>query len=100
VMATEQGTKAVDAGVQQATEAATAIQALSDTVTESAQAGIQIGVSSQQQIIGMAQMVTAMESIKEASVQNAVSAKQLQKGAEDLQEMGKKLSQLVAQFKV
>ena len=99
-MATEQGTKAVDAGLQQATEAATAIRALSDTVTESAQAGVQIGVSSQQQITGMEQMVGAMESIKDASAQNAASAKQLQKGAEDLQEMGKKLSQLVAQFKV
>jgi len=100
VMATEQGTKAVDAGVQQATEATTAIQSLADTVTESAHAGVQIGVSSQQQITGMEQMVTAMENIKEASAQNAASAKQLQKGAEDLQEMGKKLGQLVARFKV
>ena len=100
VMATEQGTKAVEAGVQQATEAATAIQALSDTITESAQAGVQIGVSSQQQITGVEQTVMAMESIKEASTQNAASARQLQKGAEDLQEMGKKLSQLVARFKV
>jgi len=100
VMATEQGTKAVEAGIQQGTETATAIQALSDTATESAQAGVQIGVSSQQQITGMEQMVTAMENIKEASAQNAASAKQLQKGAEDLQELGQKLSQLVAQFKV
>jgi len=100
VMATEQGTKAVEGGIQQGAEATTAIRALSDTITESARAGVQIGVSSQQQIAGMEQMVGAMESIKEASAQNAASAKQLQKGAQDLQEMGEKLSQLVAQFKV
>jgi len=100
VMVTEQGAKAVDAGIQQGSETANAIQALSTITSETAQAGTQIGVSSQQQITGMEQMVTGMENIKEASAQNAVSAKQLQKGAENLQELGQKLSKVVAQFKV
>ena len=53
VMATEQGSKAVEVGVKQAGEAGQSIQVLSTSVTESAQAATQIAASSQQQLVGV-----------------------------------------------
>ncbi len=99
VLATEQGTKAVEAGVTQSVQAGESIQALADSVTQSAQAATQIAASSQQQIVGVDQVASAMESIKQASTQNAASAKQMEDAARHLNELGQKLGELVAQYK-
>jgi methyl-accepting chemotaxis protein len=100
VMSTEQGSKAVEAGVKQATEAGQAIQVLSSTVVEGAQAATQIAASSQQQLIGVDQVAAAMENIKQASSQNMTSAKQLESAAHNLKELGQKLKQTVDKYKV
>jgi len=100
VMATEQGTKAVDAGVKQSTEAGESIRALADSSAEAAQAATQIAASSQQQLVGMDQVVLAMESIKQASTQNVAGSKQAETAAHNLHELGQKLKQLVEQYRV
>jgi methyl-accepting chemotaxis protein len=100
VMATEQGTKAVEAGVKRSGQAGQSIQMLSGSVVEAAQAATQIAASSQQQLVGMDQVALAMESIKEASTQNMASAKQLESAAHDLKELGQKLQYTVARYKV
>jgi len=100
VMATEQGTKAVDAGVKQSTEAGEAIRVLANSIAEAAQAATQIVVSSQQQLIGMDQMAVAMESIKQASTENVAGTKQAETAAHNLHELGQKLKQLVEQYRV
>ncbi|HEY4299733.1 MAG TPA: CHASE3 domain-containing protein [Candidatus Didemnitutus sp.] len=100
VMATEQGSKAVEAGVKQSAQAGQSIQALAGSVTEAAQAAAQIAASSQQQLVGVDQVASAMESIKQASTQNVDSAKQLEKAAFNLKELGEKLKQMVARYKV
>ncbi len=99
VMATEQGTKAVEAGVQQSGQAGQSIATLSSSVSEAAQAATQIAASSQQQLVGVDQVATAMENIKQASSQNVVSAKQLELAAQNLKALGQRLSHLVAQYK-
>ena len=50
VMATEQGSKAAEAGVKQSAQAGQSVQAMTETITESAQAAFQISASHQQQI--------------------------------------------------
>jgi methyl-accepting chemotaxis protein len=100
VMATEQGSKAVEAGVKRSGQAGQSIQMLSGSVTEAAQAATQIAASSQQQLVGMDQVALAMESIKEASTQNMASAKQLESAAHNLKELGQKLQHTVAKYKV
>ncbi|MBM3890001.1 MAG: HAMP domain-containing protein, partial [Verrucomicrobia bacterium] len=91
VMATEQGAKAVEAGVRQSGQAGESILALATSVTEAAQAATQIAASSQQQLIGMDQVAAAMESIKTASVQNVESARQLEAAARNVNELGQRL---------
>lgn len=100
VMATEQGSKAVEAGGQQAATAGDAIQALMGSVSEAAQAATQIAASSQQQLAGMDQVAGAMENIKQASTQNVASAKQLETAARNLNDLGQRLKQLVENYKV
>ena len=100
VMTTEQGSKAVEAGLKQSIEAGDAIRKLANSVAEAAQSTTQISVSSQEQLVGMDQIVSAMESIKQASTQNVTATKQVESAARDLHELGQKLKHLVEQYKV
>jgi methyl-accepting chemotaxis protein len=95
VIVTEQGSKAVEAGVKQAAVSGEAILMLADSVAEAVQASTQIAASSQQQLTGMDQVVLAMESINQASVQNVAGTRQVETAAQNLQELGQKLKQLL-----
>ncbi len=95
VLATEQGTKAVEAGVSQSTEAGESIKQLAANVAEAAQAATQISAASQQQSAGMSQVVMAMESIKSASAQVVASTKEAEVAAKSVHDLGQKLKQLV-----
>ncbi|MBA2658897.1 MAG: MCP four helix bundle domain-containing protein [Nitrosospira sp.] len=95
VLATEQGNKAVEAGVKQSAETDEAICLLSASINEAAQAATQIAASSQQQMVGMDQVVLAMNNIKQASEQNVTGTKQAEVAAQGLYEMGGRLSALV-----
>jgi len=100
VLATEQGTKAVAAGVKQATDAGDSIRALTSGVAEAAQAATQIAASSQQQLVGMDQIATAIANIKQATTQSMAGTKQLETAAQNLQELGGRLKVLVERQRV
>lgn len=100
VLATEQGNKAVQAGVKQTAETGESIRLLADSIAEAAQAATQIAASSQQQMVGMDQVALAMENIKQASMQNVAGTRQAEVAAQGLHELGKKLQQLAVQYKV
>src|SRR5882724_2660694 len=95
VLATEQGNKAVQAGVKQTTETGESIRLLADSISEAAQSATQIAASSQQQMVGMDQVALAMENIKQASVQNVAGTKQAEVAAQSLHELGQKLSDMI-----
>jgi methyl-accepting chemotaxis protein len=95
VMATEQGTKAVAAGVKQATDAGESIRALTGNVREAAEAAIQIAASSQEQLAGMDQIASAIAHIRQAAVQNTAGTQQLETSAKNLQGLGGRLKVLV-----
>ena len=99
VLATEQGSKVVDAGAQKSQESGEAIRQLSESVTESAQAAVQIAASSQQQLAGMDQVALAMEGIKQASAQNVASTQQVEAAAQRLNELGQQLIRVVEQHR-
>jgi len=100
VMATEQGSKAVDAGVKQSTEAGISIRTMAKTISEATQALTQIAVTAQQQLAGIDQVALAMNNIEQASNQNVDSARQLEAAALKLDELGRRLKELVEQYKV
>ena len=98
VIVTEQGSKAVEAGVKQAALSGEAILVLAENAAEAAQAGIQIAVSSQQQVVGMDQVALAMDSINQASAQNVAGTREVETAAQNLQELGLKLKQLLERY--
>ena len=60
----------------------------------------QIAVSSQQQMVGMDQLVLATGNIKETTSQNIESTRQAEIAAHDMHELGIRLKQLVERYKV
>jgi methyl-accepting chemotaxis protein len=99
-MATDQGSKAVESGVEQSVEAGESIRALADTIAEAAQAATQIAASSQQQLVGTDQVALAMENIRQGSTQNAAGTKQAETAAHNLHELGQKFKQLLEQYRL
>jgi methyl-accepting chemotaxis protein len=95
VLATEQGGKAVAAGVKQVGETDEAIRLLAEGIGDAAQAATQIAASSQQQMVGMDQVALAMENIKQASMQNVAGTKQAEVAAQQLHELGQRLGSLI-----
>ena len=100
VLATEQVSKAVEAGVKQTTESGESIWKLAESIGEAAQAAEQIAVSNQQQLTGIEQVAIAMENIKQATHQNVLGTRQAEQAAHTLNELGQKLKEMVAGFKV
>jgi methyl-accepting chemotaxis protein len=94
VLATEQGGKAVEAGVKQSAQAGESIRVLAESIAEAAQAATQIAASSQQQMVGMDQVALAMDNIKQASAQNVAGTRQAEAAARQLHELGQRLSAL------
>ncbi len=99
VMVTEQGSKGVEAGLAQSRQTGESIQALAGSIQEASNAAMQIAASSQQQVAGMTQVAQAMESVKQASVQNVDSMNQLKSAAANLRELGGKLKELVGRYR-
>jgi len=100
VMATEQGSKAVEEGVAQSTRAGEVIQTLTSSTVESANAATQIAVSSRQQLVGMDQIGDAMENINQASAETASSMKQVETAAHDINRLGQNLKLLAERYQV
>ncbi|MBI5568887.1 MAG: methyl-accepting chemotaxis protein [Desulfomonile tiedjei] len=100
VMATEQGTKAVEAGVDQSAAAGRSIDELAKRVADSAQAAEVIDTSAEQQSAGVHQVSDAMSNIESAVKQNLDGALQLENAARRLEDLGSMLKQLVERYKV
>ena len=86
--------------VKQATDAGESIRALTSSVGEASQAATQIAASSQQQLVGMDQIASAIGNIRQATTQNMAGTKQLEASAQGLQELGGRLKALVERQRV
>jgi len=99
VMAAEQGNRTVGESVKQSNEAGESIRTLTTTISESATAAIQSAISSQQQNVGIGQIIQAMVNIKQASMQNLTSSKQAEEISQNLNDLGKKLQKSVNRYR-
>jgi methyl-accepting chemotaxis protein len=100
VMAAEQGSKAVELGVKLSAQVRDTIASLSESIEDSARAASQITASAQQQMVGMDQVALAMQNVKQASVQNVAGTKQSESAAQNLQDLGLRLKQVVEQYRL
>ena len=95
VMATEQGTKQTAAAVRQVNQAGEVIAQLAGAVEEAAQAAAQIVGSAGQQALGMDQIRQAIGNIHDATQQNLTATRQSELAAQNLNELGTRLVDLV-----
>lgn len=100
VLATEQGNKAVEEGVKKSVQAGEAIRILTESSGDAVQASTQIVASSQQQLLGMDQIVIAMQSINQSGIESVASMDEAESALKNLHELGQKLKELVEQFKM
>jgi methyl-accepting chemotaxis protein len=100
VLATEQSSKAVDAGVVQSAQAGESIRVLTENIKLAAQAAVQIAAMSEQKIAGVNQVASAMQSIKLASAQNALGIKLAEEAAKNVTGLGETLQILVKRYEV
>jgi methyl-accepting chemotaxis protein len=100
VMATEEGTKQVDEGMQLAAQAGEAIEQLAGVIEENAQAAAQMVAGGRQQAAGVEQVALAMQNINQATVQGLESTHQSEKAAQDLNELACSLTGMVEQYRL
>ena len=98
VLLAEQGSKTVETGYERARSSGEAIRSLSDSIEQSSEMALQIAATSQQQLIGMDQVASAMENIRQASQDNVGGTRQVDLAARNLHQLGLKLKGLAARF--
>lgn len=99
VIATEEGSKKVEAGVELANQAGENIHRLSQAINASADSGKTISSSSQQQSAGVEQISAAMAQISEASKDSLEAVRKSEEIAKSLGGLAREINQLVNSYK-
>jgi methyl-accepting chemotaxis protein len=97
-MATEEGKKGVDAGVQLVAQMGQTIEQLAHVIDESAQSAAQMVAGGQQQTSGMEQIAMAIQNINHVTVQSLASTRQAERSAQELNDLARRLAQIVEQY--
>ncbi len=100
VMATEEGTKVVDQGLELAGQTGAVIEQLGSTINEAAQAAMQMRAGGQQQATGVEQIALAMQNINQATTQSLASVRQAEKAAQSLNDLAHSLAETVEQYQL
>jgi methyl-accepting chemotaxis protein len=100
VLVTEEGTKGVESGSQQAKQAGQMIHRIAAEVEGGAQANVQMAAAAQQQTAGVEQVGQAMVSIQQATTQALASTRQAERAAQDLHTLAQSLQQAIAAYRL
>jgi methyl-accepting chemotaxis protein len=100
VMATEEGSKGVDAGVVLVQKSGEVMKQLSEVIREAALASQQIVAAVRQEAVGVDQVTTAMSEINKVTAQFVASTQQTKVATAKLDEMAGKLKISVGSYKV
>ena len=100
VMATEEGTKGVEEGVELSFASGEVIQQMAGVITQASQAAVQMVAGGQQQTSGIEQIALAMGNINQATVQSLESTRQAEQAARDLNELAGSLREMVEQYRL
>lgn len=95
VMATEDGTKSVNATMKLMVQAGDTIRSLSEALEKSAQSADQIAAAANQQTIGMSQIHQAMKNIDQVTNQSIAATRQVDTAVQGLNQAGMRLKELM-----
>ncbi|MCW2246658.1 methyl-accepting chemotaxis protein [Azospirillum fermentarium] len=100
VMLTEEAVKRVTAGKRQTDATQSTIRDLVDNIQDSVVAFQQIVAGTNQQQIGLEQVIQALQNIRQASSQTAAGTRQLEGAATNLNTLGQTLVEAVRNYRV
>jgi methyl-accepting chemotaxis protein len=100
VMATEEGAKGADAGVQLAAQNRESIEKLGGAVNEATQVAMQVVAGGQQLQTGIEQIAMAIQQINQVTLQSLASTRQTEKSAQNLNELARRLNNDVTQYEL
>ena len=100
VLATEQGTKGVDAGASVIDQAGRTIDELAEAIQQAAESAAQIAATVWQHSAGMEQIAAAMGNINQATTQNLAATRNTQQAAQHLTDLAGRLNGLIVQYQV
>ena len=100
VIASQEGTKVVEQGLELTGRAGDGIRSLSETIQEAFAAAQQIAASSQQQSVGVEQIARAMNDVNEGTAQFLEGAHQSQHAAENLTALSGQLVAVTERYRV
>ncbi|HYD64970.1 MAG TPA: methyl-accepting chemotaxis protein, partial [Azospirillum sp.] len=92
--------KRVAAGRRQADSTQATIRTMADNIHESVLAFQQIVAGTNQQQIGLEQVIQALQNIRQASTQTAAGTRQLEGAAANLNDLGQGLVEAVRNYRV
>ncbi len=98
VMVTEEGTKGVEAGTNQAKKAGDIIRKIVREVDTSSQSNVQMASTTQQASVGLNQIGQALTNIQQATTQALTGTRQTEESARKLHELAQKLEQAIAAY--
>jgi PAS domain S-box-containing protein len=98
VMATEDGTKSVNAAMRVVSQAGDTIRMLAETLERATQSSEQIAASAAQQATGMTQIHQAMKNIDQVATQTMTATRQTERTMQDLNQAGSRLRELVQSY--
>lgn len=99
-MATEEGKKGVDTGMDLISKAGDTIERLAAVVDTAAHSSLQMVAGERQQQSGMEQIATVMQSINLATAQSLASTKQAELAAQNLNDLARDLSDIVGRYRL
>jgi methyl-accepting chemotaxis protein len=100
VVATEESTKGVDAGLKLSAQTQQSIEQLSDAIEKSAQAAIHMSAGGQQQSTGIEQISTAIQNINQVTIQSLTNTRLTEKAAQDLNQLASALMETVERYRL
>lgn len=99
VMATEQGTKMVELGVELSQQASEGIVTMTDSIRKTSESMQQIAASSHQQSVGMVQVANAMAEVNGSTAQIVAGAQQTELAAENLSQLAAELTSVTRKYR-
>lgn len=100
VMATEQGSKAVEDGMSLSIKTTAFINSIYQGIEKVVEAATQIAISNQQQLQGIEQVTIAMTSIKDSTSKQASQMKKIESDMDNLTHVGTNLNQMVEEYTI
>ncbi len=100
VMVTEDGTKSVDANLEQAEAAGSIIESLGDVIQETSMASKQIVSAVREESVGIEQVVTSIHEIDKTTAQFSETTDETKQTVTALNEVAERLEESAAKYKI